>query len=129
MADWPTVVRTPLVEAHLRPDWFKVGFLEASNTDVLYRELREAGPLPPIPMIVLCSMGVDDFRRAVAAGQSEDQLHLEIAGRLRLYEHFTRSVPGAQVWPVESVGHLTLHLRRPDAVVAAISEVLGATRH
>lgn len=121
---WPEAVRVPLIDAHVSPEWFKVGFLEATNLDDLYREIREAGPLPDLPMIVLCSMGVDDFRRAVAGGMSEEVFAQEIDGRHRLYEQFASSIPKGECRPVEGVGHVTMHLRRGNLVLAAINDVL-----
>jgi pimeloyl-ACP methyl ester carboxylesterase len=123
---WPEEVRVALVEAHVSPEFFKVGFLEASNTEDLYDEMRKAGALPDVPMIVLCSMGVDDFRRAVSAGTSEEALAQEIEGRRHLYEQFALSVPRGECWPVEGVGHVTMHLRRGDLVLDAINEVMRA---
>jgi pimeloyl-ACP methyl ester carboxylesterase len=122
---WPSALSAPLVEAHLSPEWFGAGFLEASNLGAIYAEANDAGPLPALPTIVLCSTGLDGFRLAVSGGQSEELLQAEIDGRRRLYESLATSVPRGEVRTVDGVGHVTLHLRRPDVVVQAVRDLLG----
>jgi hypothetical protein len=54
-ADWPAEVREPLIDYHVSPRGLKVGFQEASNVDQLYAEIRTAGPLPEVPLLILSS--------------------------------------------------------------------------
>lgn len=124
MADWPEHVREPLVDRHVSPEWLLVGLREAQNVDQLYDEVRSAGPTPDIPLIVLCSIEIDDFRRVVTRGQSESLLHEEIEGRRRLYTMLAGSVPRGTIRPVDA-GHFTMHLRRPDDVLQAIRDLDG----
>jgi pimeloyl-ACP methyl ester carboxylesterase len=123
---WPSNVSAPLIAAHLTADWFKVGFLEASNVGAVYQEMRETGPLPAVPTIILCSTGIDGFRLAVSAGEPEEVLEAEIAGRRRLYEKLAASVPKGEMRTVDGVGHVTMHLRRPDAVLQAVRDLLAS---
>lgn len=125
MLTWPSEISTPLIEAHLSPEWFKVGLLEAANTEAICQEMRETGPLPEIPTIILCSLGIDGFRLAVSAGEPEELLQAEIEGRRRLYEKLAASLPMGEVRPVDGVGHVTMHLRRPDVVVQAVRDLLA----
>jgi pimeloyl-ACP methyl ester carboxylesterase len=125
MSDWPDEVRGQLIDCHVSVEWLRVGLQEAKNSDQLYEEMRHAGPLPDVPLIVLCSMGTDDFKRAVSVGQSESLLREEIEGKRRLYTALAESVPRGEVRLIEEVGHVTLHLRRPDAVFEAIDDLLG----
>jgi len=125
MADWPEDIRELLVERHVSPEWLRVGFQEAKNVNQLYDEVRHAGPMPDVPLIVLSSMGIDAFKQAVSMGQSESLLREEIEGKRRLYTALAESVPGGEIRLIDGVGHVTMHLRRPDAVLQAIGDLLG----
>jgi hypothetical protein len=101
-----------------------VGLREASNVDQLYDEVRRAGPLPDVPLIILCSMGTDGFRQAVSIGESESLLREEIEGKRRLYTDMVSSVPRGEIRLVEA-GHVTMPFRCPDAVLQAIQDLLS----
>jgi pimeloyl-ACP methyl ester carboxylesterase len=124
MADWPAEIREPLIDRHVSPAWLRVGLQEAKNLEQLYDEIRHAGPLPDVPLIVLCSMGTDGFKQAVSVGESESLLREEIDGKRRLYTALAESVPRGQNRLIDA-GHVTMHLRRPDAVLQAIQDLLG----
>jgi len=81
--------------------------------------------MPDVPLIVLCSMEVDSFKRAVSQGTSESLLREEIEGKRRLYTALAESVPGGENRLLDCVGHVTIHLRRPDAVLQAIQDLLS----
>jgi hypothetical protein len=81
LADWPEETRELLIDRHVSPEWLRVGFQEAKNVDQLYDEVRHAGPMPDVPLIVLCSMATDSFKRAVSVGESESLLREEIEGK------------------------------------------------
>lgn len=51
-------------------------------------------------------------------------LRAEIEGKCRLYEALAESVPRGEVRLVDA-GHITMHLRHPDAVIQAIGDLLG----
>jgi len=125
MADWPAEIRELLIEHHVSPEWLRVGLQEAKNVDQLYDEVRHAGPMPDVPLIVLSSMAIDSFKRAVSQGTSESLLLEEIEGKRRLYTALAESVPGGEIRLIDDVGHVTIHLRRPDAVLQAIRDLLG----
>ena len=122
MAGWPAEIRERLIERHLSPDWLLTGFREAGNTDELYDEVRHAGPLPDVQLIVLCSMAVDGFKRAVSAGVPDALLREEIEGKRRLYTALAGSVPRGEIRLVDA-GHVTMHLRHPEAVLRAIGDL------
>jgi len=124
MADWPEEVREPLIERHVSPEWLRTGLQEASNVNQLYDEVRHAGPMPDVPLIVLCSMSTDAFKEAVSVGESESLLREEIEGKRRLYTALAASVPRGEVRPVDA-GHVTMHLRQPDAVLQAVQDLLS----
>ncbi|HZM81451.1 MAG TPA: alpha/beta hydrolase [Candidatus Limnocylindrales bacterium] len=122
MADWPEDLATALVERHVSLDWLTVGLREARKLDDLYAEVRDTGPMPDIPLVILCSMSTDGFQDAVSMGQSPDLVRQEIAAKLRLYTDITADLARAQVRPVDG-GHVTLAFRNPDAVLTAIDDV------
>jgi pimeloyl-ACP methyl ester carboxylesterase len=124
MAGWPAEIRERLIERHLSPDWLLTGFREGSDVDQLYDEVRHAGPMPDVPLIVLCSMEVDGFKRAVSMGVSDALLREEIEGKRRLYTALAGSVPRGEMRLVDA-GHVSMHLRQPGAVLKAIQDLLA----
>ena len=124
MAGWPPDLTTALVERHVSLDWLAAGLREARRLDDLYAEIRGAGPMPDIPLVILCSMSTDDFQRAVSAGQPDELVREEIAAKLRLYTDLTATLHHADLRPVDS-GHVTLAFRDPDAVLTAIGDIAG----
>lgn len=125
MAGWAEEIRELLTERHVSPAWLRVGFQEAKNVDQLYDEMRHAGPMPDVPLIILSSTEIDSFKRAVSQGTSESLLREEIDGKQRLYTALAGSVPRGESRLVSDAGHVTIHLRRPDAVLQAIQDLLG----
>lgn len=124
MAGWPPDLARALVDRHVSLDWLAVGLREARKLDDLYAEVRDAGPMPDVPLVILCSMSTDGFQQAVSAGQSDSLVRAEISAKLRLYTDIAAPLQDAQVRPVDS-GHVTLAFRDPDAVVTAIGDVAG----
>jgi pimeloyl-ACP methyl ester carboxylesterase len=124
MGEWPAEIREILIERHVSPDWLRAGLEEAKNVDQLYDEVRNAGPMPDLPLIILTSMGIDSFKEAVSQGTSESLLHEEIEGKRRLYTAWADSFMRGENRVIEDAGHVTLHYRRPDAVVQAIRDIL-----
>jgi pimeloyl-ACP methyl ester carboxylesterase len=124
MADWPADIREVLIERHVSTDWLRAGLQEAQNVDQLYDEIRSAGQMPDLPLIILTSTGVDSFKAAVSQGIADSLLHAEIEGKKRLYTTWADSFRDGENRLIEDVGHVTLHFRRPDAVLQAIQDVL-----
>ena len=124
IADWPPDLAMALVERHVSLDWLAVGLREARKVDDLYAEVRGVGPMPDLPLVILCSMSTDGFQRAVSAGQSDELTREEIAAKFRLYTDLTATLHQADLRPVDS-GHVTLAFRDPDAVLTAISDLTG----
>jgi hypothetical protein len=85
-------------------------FQEAKNVEQLYDEMRHAGPMPDVPLIVLCSMGTDGFKQAVLVGESEALLREEIEVKRRLYATLAKSVPRGENRLIDA-GQVTMHLR------------------
>jgi pimeloyl-ACP methyl ester carboxylesterase len=123
MTDWPEEIRQVLVERHVSLDWLRASLQEATNVEQLYDEVRNAGPMADVPLIILTSMDIDPFKAAVSQGTSESLLREEIEGKQRLYTTWARSMHGENRL-IEDAGHVTLHFRRPDAVLGAIRDLL-----
>ncbi|MFI6481703.1 alpha/beta fold hydrolase [Nonomuraea sp. NPDC050663] len=124
MSGWPADVREPLIEAHLGREWLSDGFRAVAAVKGYYDEVGKAGPLPDLPLIVLTATGVDDFKRAVSAGESEALMLAEIDAKRRLYDTLAASVPRGENRPVSGVGHASLPWLGADDVVRAIRDVL-----
>ena len=122
MADWDPPIRDALVQQHASLDWLAVGLLESRNVDDLYREVRESGPIPDVPLVILSSTGTDGFRDAVSGGESPDLLRAEADAKLQLYGDIAASVSRGRVVAVDS-GHLTIPFRHADLVIDAIREL------
>ena len=125
MADWPAGTRGPLIERHVSKEWLRVGLQEAKNLGQLNDELRRTGKMPDVPLIILTAVGIDPFKQAVSGGTPEALLREEIEGKRRLYTALAESVSHGENRLVDGVGHVTLNLRRPDAVAQAIQDLLG----
>ncbi|GIG55992.1 hypothetical protein Lfu02_03640 [Longispora fulva] len=123
LAAWPAEVREPLIDYHVSPRGLRNGLLEASNVNELHAEVRAAGALPDVPVLILSSTRVDPFKAAVSQGTPASLLQGEIDGKFRLFTDFAASLPRAEVRPVDG-GHVTLHLRGEQAVTDAIEELL-----
>ena len=94
MTDWPEEIREVLVERHVSLDWLRAGLQEATNVEQLYDEVRHAGQMPDVPLIILTSMGIDSFKAAVSQGTPESLLREEIEGKRRLYTTWAHSLHG-----------------------------------
>jgi len=90
MTGWPPEISEPLIECHVSPRWLRRGIAEAANLAQLYDEMRQAGPLPDVPMIVLCSMASTPsngqsrraIRGAAASGDRRQVAALHRAGSI-----------------------------------------------
>jgi pimeloyl-ACP methyl ester carboxylesterase len=122
MTDWPEEISKVLVERHVSLAWLRAGLQEATNVEQLYDEVRHAGQMPDVQLIILTSMGIDPFKAAVSQGTPESLLREEIEGKRRLYTTWAHSLHGENRL-IEDVGHVTLHFRRPDAVMQAIRDL------
>jgi pimeloyl-ACP methyl ester carboxylesterase len=126
LADWPEEVREPLIERHVSPEWLRPGFAEAKNPDQIYDEMRHAGPMPDVPLIVLTAMGIDAFKKAVLVGESDALLSEENEGKRRLYTALAGSVPRGENRVIADAGHASVHWRHPDVILQAIQDLLMA---
>jgi pimeloyl-ACP methyl ester carboxylesterase len=124
LAAWPDDLRQTLIEYHLHA-WRKT-LDEVRNLHTgVFDELRQGGPLPDVPLVVLTAMGIDPFQ---AAFIPEAELRELNALKEPIYEALARSVPRGENRSLPNAGHSTLHTDRPDAVIGAIHDIVAAAR-
>jgi pimeloyl-ACP methyl ester carboxylesterase len=122
LADWPSDIRSALIASHCSLDWLAVGLRETRGLDRLYAEVRSAGPMPDVPLIILSSTANDAFRDAVSSGESQALMAAELSGKARLYAELAQSVGRGEMRPVDT-GHVTMAFRCIQAVLDAVRDV------
>ena len=119
-AAWPGQTREQLIEYHL--EHWRIGLLEAGNADdVVYPELRRAGAIPDVPMIVLTAMGIDASH---TMGMSEDVQRRINEGKRIVNVGLTERTPQGEHRELPDAVHAWVHFDRPDAVLRAIADLL-----
>jgi hypothetical protein len=114
-AAWPGDVREELV-AHRLAHW-RTGLAEGSNLETeVYAELRDGGPVPDVPTIVLSA---GEHNPLWAKVMPPDLLERAHAGVLALHATLgeQRLVAGAS--------HQYLHVQQPAPVLAAVRDLLA----
>jgi pimeloyl-ACP methyl ester carboxylesterase len=122
MSDWSAEIRDSLIERHGSVEWLAVGLTEARGIEHRYAEVRAAGPMPNIPLIILNSTSTDPFQDAVSQGLSPELIRKELLGKTRLYKKLAASVPAGEVRPVAS-GHVTMPFRCAEDIALAVRDV------
>ena len=120
-AQWPAAIREALVAYHL--EQWRTGIFEASNADeVVYPELRRAGATPDVPMVVLGTMGIDP---SMSMFTPEDIQREVNEGKRTVNMRLAASVPRGEYRELQDATHAWMHIERPDAVLLAITDLLG----
>jgi|GEM_PF-962345 len=119
---WPDEIKEKLIKDHESIQWLLSGSREAVNVDDLYEEIRKAKAVPNIPTTILCSLEIDDFRRVVLAGESDELIAKEIEGKNRLYKEYLSNLTVGKLIKL-NCGHVNMPFRQPDAITLAIKEL------
>lgn len=119
---WPNEIKEKLIKDHESIQWLLSGSREAANVDDLYEEIRNAMAIPNVPTTILCSLEIDDFRRVVLAGESDELIAKEIAGKNKLYKDYLSHLTEGKLIELNT-GHVNMPFRQPAAVAAAIKEM------
>ncbi|GHO50538.1 alpha/beta fold hydrolase [Ktedonospora formicarum] len=125
-AAWPEQVREPLIDWHMRSltktfqEWPAT---DRTDTGKLSTELRNGGPIPDIPMIVLHALGLDP---SMEATMSRSFLLKINDGKLALYTALAASVSHGEYRGLKHAGHSFMHIDRSDAVIQAIRDLLDS---
>lgn len=122
---WPAPILAALIDRHTDPAIFPNGLLEAKNVDELNEEIRAGGPIPPVPMVVITALGIDDFQRMWT---DDETITAQNDAKLKSHEILVRSQPGAEHRLLDDASHVKLCAQRPDAIVAAIREVIARAK-
>jgi pimeloyl-ACP methyl ester carboxylesterase len=124
-ADWPPDVRDVLISRHLSAGWWQAGVLERSSMVALAAELRQGGDIPDVPAIVLTAAGTDPGMRLLMSGKALREL---ADGKSRLFAALAAAGSHGQVRELAGARHSTMTTDRADAVVQAVSDLLGQVR-
>jgi pimeloyl-ACP methyl ester carboxylesterase len=119
---WPNEIKEKLIKDHESIQWLLSGSREAANVDDLYEEIRTAKAVPNVPTTILCSMEIDDFRRVLLAGETDEIIAKEIDGKNRLYREYLSNLTEGKLIELNA-GHVDMPFRQPDAVALAIREL------
>ena len=123
LSTWPQDLRERLVDYHVA-HWRR-SLDEARNLQtVVLGEVRDGGPLPDVPMIVLTATGLDPFMTVMSTPAYQRDLIVRKAG---FYDALAASVPRGENRRIADAGHSTLHTDRPDAVIQAIRDAAFAS--
>ncbi|GAB2544551.1 alpha/beta fold hydrolase [Nocardia heshunensis] len=114
LADYPKPLREPLFEAKLTDGWIRSGIAEQSTLVELATEVRSGSGIPDVPVIALTVLGGDPERmRAVHEAKT------------RMDAALVNSVTQGEQRLLTDTFHHRLCVDRPDAVVAAVRDVLA----
>lgn len=116
-----TVTNRALQEAYPEAERLWTAPLERDPSTAQVRQARAAGPLPPMPLVVL-SHGLP-FAAPFPSWPSAPLEHAMLA----LQEDLARLVPNARHIVASQSGH-DIHRDQPELVIAAIREVVEAVR-
>ena len=119
LRSWPDEVREALVARHLA-GW-RTGILESLSMQTVCEELRQGGPVPPVPITVISAMGIDPVQAAFSPVELQRKVN---EGKQTLNELISKSVPRGRHVMVPDAAHAWVTMERPDVVVAAIEEML-----
>ena len=121
LRSWPVAVREALIAHHLAA--WRTGLLEGMNMEVVCEELRHGGPTPDVPLVVMTAMGIDPAQRAFASDPVQRQIN---EGKHTLNELIARSVPRGRHVVVDDAAHAWITMDRPEVVLQAVNDLLGA---
>jgi pimeloyl-ACP methyl ester carboxylesterase len=119
---WPDAIKEKLLKDHESIQWLLSGSREAANVDDLYEEIRMAKAVPDVPTTILGSLEIDDFRRVVLAGESDELIAKEIEGKNRLYKEYLSHLTDGKLIEL-NFGHVNMPFRQADRIALAIKEM------
>ena len=97
------------------------GVREGLNFLDVLEELRAGGNRPDVPLILLHGTAIDPSQ---AQFRSEVQLQAQIDAGRRLYESVVDAALNGEYREVPEASHATIPMMAPDAVAAAVKDVL-----
>lgn len=121
--DYPTHLSQPLIDYHLR-QW-RVGIDETANFETeVYAELRNGGPLPDVPMLILTAGG----RNPAWEGYADQQLIDRVMdGISKMHQSMLDWVSRSEQRELPGAVHQYLQLEQPETIVSAVLDVITQT--
>lgn len=118
---FPDAIREDVIERHLGSDRLMAGVREGLNFLDVLEDLRAGGSRPDVPLILLNGTAIDPSQ---AQFRSEQQLQEQIRASRRLYESVVGAAPGGEYREVPEASHSTIPMAAPEAVAAAVKDIL-----
>lgn len=112
----PDAVRGPLVERHL--ERLAVGLREGGRVLADFDALRTGGPVPSVPLVVLTAQGTEGMLAPAEVVREQAQGMAALGAEIA-------AAGGGEHRTLLDASHTTVPTARPDAVAAAVSDVLA----
>lgn len=122
LAEWPTDLRTLLVERMLSPAWLRTGAEERANLAELLAELRRGGPIPDVPYLFYTATGIDPAQQLFLP---DDLLRSQTTHKLAFYQAIADAAPQGEHHVLPETSHSWLHLDEPDEIAQGILDLLN----
>ncbi|MBK1787541.1 alpha/beta fold hydrolase [Prauserella cavernicola] len=123
LADWPAEIREPVLDQGFSRETYRRSLREPMNLPRLFGEVRDAGPDPDVPTIIVSAMGTDTVAEELVPPEARASLAESAQTKHRLYTDLAATLPRTTVRRVDDAGHSGIAWRRPDAVVRAIRDI------
>ncbi|MGK8501288.1 alpha/beta fold hydrolase [Nocardia asiatica] len=118
LAEYPEHIRQPLIDAKASDEWMRVGIAERAALTDLATELRAGPGIPDVPVVALTVVGDDPAQQALPSQEMKD-------AKTRMDAALVRGVSRGEQRILSDTLHHRLCFDRPDAVVAAIRDVVA----
>jgi pimeloyl-ACP methyl ester carboxylesterase len=119
LATWPAPVRDELIDHHLT-HW-RTGLAESANLESeVYPEIRDGGPVPDVPVVILSAGAGNPAWHQVAPAELVDRA---LAGIRDLHAKIATSFSDGEHRVIDGATHNYLHIEHPDAVHAALRQL------
>ena len=122
LVGFPASVRRQLIDKRLSPERVFTGIQDGGRVLADLDDLRNGGARPDVPLIVLSGTGVDPSQTMF---QPEELIREQIRGSERLFDAIAAAAPRGQHRSLSDVSHPTIPMVRPDAVAAAVKDLLA----
>jgi pimeloyl-ACP methyl ester carboxylesterase len=125
LAGFPGPLREQLIDMRMGPSRLMTGFREGGRILADLEDLRAGGPRPEVPLIILSGTDVDPSQTMFG---SENVIREQIRGSERLFAAIAACMPHGEHRSLPDASHVTLPMARPDAVAAAVDDLLAQIR-
>src|SRR4029453_16904768 len=120
LAGFPASIRKQLIDKRLSPERVLTGLQEGGRLLDDLDDLRNGGPRPDAPLIVLSGTDVDPSQMMFRA---EELIREQIRGSERLFDAIAAAARHGQHRSLSDASHPTIPMARPDAVARAVKDL------